>query len=470
MAVKPFKLVNSKTEKDKARYALPREVGGIQWAECQANIGGDYGFKADSFSMKVLWATGIVDQAQHKWIICNVSNWEDLFEIQHQRVTGKNEKGFNQYEANPEQKEVTDKWLADGSLIALCVDGIKQLEYIAEFTVNKLWFSHTGYDVYLKNEPDKATFDFVASAIAEAQDSSFEFNLLKHNKIPEFKKFRSENSWFNLLWEEELLNDPEFLEYTHLKNLIDDVVNVETVEGLVSQVSITGWSAPEVKALYTGRGGGGGKGQTEKEVIADRVAYITAELGIPSISTIAEQYGNELSPVQVDVVMSIALGTTWSNRHYSGTFTNRSTKKAEENGKAESSPTEETTEKKTEPVVEQIVQQEQAVKSDTTATLGNILRLIDDPDRTFPKELSMEFLRNQTSEWLELFWSFCNGKIVSPQGEKTPFAKNSTRAMNTWIKLRLPESNGVDTLTEDNLRTILAHKDFVTAEIESLAY
>jgi hypothetical protein len=457
---KPFRLLNSKTEKEKSRYSLPRELEGIQWAEVSHNIGTEgYHFKGDSVTIKLLWATGYCDSS-HKWLVGSIENWQDCFDIQHQKYTGKNDKGYATYEDNPEQKEITEAWENQGALTAICCDGIPQLEYLAEFAVGRVIFNHTGYPVYLTGKPDKATFDFTAKTILEAKDSSFDYNLLKHNKIPEMKKFKQENSWFYILWDEELYNDPDMLDFTRLSTVLDnDIITVEFNDGYLVKATLN-WSPPEVKAQGNYNRGGGAKEQTEAEILKERVEFVTSELKVSSLLELSEKYGNELCPIHVDLVMSLAVGASWTNHHYNSQAKPLYNQlyNVNGNGKVEQGnakpPKEENYDN------DEAIYPENKSEEDNPLYLAKCVQLLNAEDRTFPAEINIEFLRQQSEEWLTLFFQFCTGSIETKQGDKTPFAKGVTRVIHTWVKLRCPETKGLHTLTEEQLGTLINDKEF----------
>lgn len=465
--VKPFKLILTKSEKDKSRIQIPREVEGVLWAECQSNVGGDYGFKGDSITAKLLWATGFVDSS-HKWLVGSIDNWEDCFDILHQKVNAKNDKGYNNYEENPEQKQIIETWENQGALVALCCDGIPQLEMLAEFAVNRVVFNHVGYPIYFNTKPDKAVFDFTAKTILEAKDSSFDFNLLKHNKVPELKQFKKENSWFYLMCEEELYFDADMLEFTRLASVLDNgILEPEFEDGYLVKAKLN-WAPPEVKSNSYNRSGGGSKGQTEAEILKERQSYVLTELGVSSILQISEEYGKKLCPIHVDLVMSLATGSNWTNQHYNSqskllynSLYNRNgngkNAKSVDSSNVETSIVE--NEEEFTPTESELNNQE----SDVPLYLPRVLQLLNAEDRTFPAEINVEFLRQQSEEWLHLFFQFCTGVLVTPQGEKTPFGKGTTRSIHTWVKLRTPETKGLHTLTKEQLKTLISDNDFKPA-------
>lgn len=451
MAVKPFKLILTKSEKDKSRIQLPREVEGTLWAECQPNLGGDYGFKGESVNLKLLWATGYVD-SNHKWLVGAIENWEDCFDIYHQKINGKNEKGYNNYEDNPEQKQIIDTWLGQGGLIAMCVDGIQQLEQLAEFAVERIVFNHNGYPVYFNIKSDKAIFDYTTKLIVEAKDSSFDFNLLKHGKVPELKQFKKENSWFYIMWEEELYDDTDMLGYIRLSPVLDnEILNLEFKEGCLEKATLQGWSPPEVKGGYRSSTGGA-KGQSEAEIIKERVNFVTSELKVVNLLELSEEYGNKLCPIHVDLVMSLATGSDWTNHHYVGAkplyneLYNGNSSKVEVY----------------EPLEVSLPKEEEQDLNDPLY-LAKCVQLLNLEERTFPAEINVEFLRAQDEEWLKLFFEFCTGVLVTPQGDKVPFSKGSTRAIHTWVKLRCPDTKGLHTMTQEHLEILIADNDFKPA-------
>lgn len=469
MAVKPFKLNLKKSEKEKSKIELPREVNGRLIAECTPNIGGQWGYKGDDFLMKILWATGYIDSASHKWLVGSIDNWNDLFDIHHKKIEGKDERGFPKSSPNPEEESITKQWQEQGQLVALCVDTIPQLEWLVEFAQNKIIFNHTGYSVFLKSSPKKETFDTVSSAIAEAQDSSFEFNLMKHGRDPVFKEFKSTNSWFYIACEEDLYDDNDTMSYMKLDKVLDELVLLEFNEGLLDKVKLEGYSTPEVKISSGGSFGGGSKGQPESEVLADRQAYVLKELGVTSLGEIAEQYGRKLCPIHVDIVMSLASQSNWTNAHYTLTNAwsnlNENASSVGEKGAAQNG-SREVTEREDAPTTNKapdVSEQNGKVKvsEDENLPLPKILDLLDDETRSFPAEINVEFLRNQPDDWLELFLDFITGAIITSKGNQTPFAKGTTRSINTWVKLRVPESQGISSLSTEQLESLIAHRDFI---------
>ena len=402
MAAKPFKLVKQEKDQQK-RLALPREVNGLLWADLQSNIGGDWGFKGESFSLKILFATGVVTSS-HKWLIGVFENGDDLFEIQHRKAEGKNEKGWPNWVANPEEEQVKQKWVSDGCLTAICCDGIPQLEMLAEWAQNRFIFNDLGYEVYPGKNPDKALFTEITNEILDKQDSSYGASRL--NK--KHKEFQKDNSWIYLLFNAEDLEATE-------NPLIGETFSYEiNDEGLVSSVTVD-WTEPEVKSSGN-RSGGGSRGQTEKERITDRVSVTLELFGKSSLDDVALEAGISSASLKLSMVL--------------GSFVNLPLKESgKEPGKEET----------VDSVGFELVDGMPSIAPQTNGHnpeegsmwLGMILQMKG--ERSLPKEVDAEYLKAQGMSWCGRFYSVLNGTI---EGNRPYVKGQETRKVNTFVNLK----------------------------------
>lgn len=428
---KPFQLINRENKKDEKRIAIPREVNGRLWAELQPNIGGDYGFKDESFQLKIFYSTGVVSSG-HKWLLGCLVNWEDCFEIQHRKANGKTEKGWTNWEPNPEEEQLKKKWEEDGSLVAILCDGIPQLEMLAEFANGRIIYNDAGYDVYPGKNPNKELFTKIASSILEKKDSGYGSSRL--NK--DHKEFLKDNSWFFMLFTEE---DVSAIEEDAFIEVFEPTVGDECVV-----CTISSWSEPEVKENGKRSYGGGSKGQTEKEIISDRVDAVLNLFGVSSLEDMCKKH----KVSEVSLKMSLVLGSQWfdtkSNlplqEHYKGTSENMQTGEEDE------------------PVAEETFVVSNGHNGSANLYLGLILGLAS--ERKFPKEIDAEFLKAKGLLWCERFHTILNGTIDG----NVPYGKSGGdgRKVTGFVNLKFKKS--LYQLSVEELGTLIGMSEFKKAD------
>lgn len=434
---KPFQLINRENKKDEKRIAVPREVNGRLWAELQPNIGGDYGFKEESFQLKIFYATGVVT-ASHKWLLGCLVNWEDCFEIQHRKANGKTEKGWTNWEANPEEEQLKSKWEEQGSLVAILCDGIPQLEILAEFASGRCIYNDAGYDVYPGKNPSKDLFSKIAESILEKKDSGYGSSRL--NK--DHKEFLKDNSWFYVLFTED---DVSAIEEDAFIDLFEPTISEECVNCTVSS-----WSEPEVKESGKRSYSGGAKGQTEKEIIIDRVDSVLKLFNVSSLEEMCEKH--QVS--EVALKLSLVLGTQWFDNG-SSTIKENYIVKPEVASKEE--------------IV--LPPEESPVRTNGNSSNGSgsfhmslILGIAS--ERKFPKELDPEYLKAKGSLWCERFFTVLNGTIEGNEA----YSKNSSQARKVSSFVNLKFKKALYELSTEELGTLIGMSEFkkVDEVIDSL--
>lgn len=430
MAVKPFQLLLSDNKKEEKRIFVPREVEGIMWAELKSNIGGQYGFKEESFNLKISFATGLVT-ASHKWLLGSLDSYEDVFEILHRKYGGKDDRGYAKWEPNPEEAQIKERWSDDGSLVAILCDGIPQLEMLAEFATNKLIYKDDGYTVYPGKNPDKALFKEISQEIADKCDSSFASSRINKSH----KEFLKDNSWFFLL------NTEEDVEATE-SDALGSTFSLEFEDGLLTKVSVK-WTEPEVKDEKRSWSGGGG--QKEKDRISDRVAACLELFKADSLDEISEKY--EVSPFALK--MSLVLGSTWTlplNDSYKGSKENLETKPETAKPKKET------------PIVSKTEENGHVEEEEFNPYLAKILELKE--ERAFPKAVDPEHLKEKGTKWCEAFLTVLNGRI----NEGVPFSKEKSDSRKVASFLNLKWKKALNDFTLQELQALMAETEFEFAE------
>lgn len=428
---KPFQLINRENKKDEKRIAIPREVQGRLWAELQPNIGGDYGFKEESFQLKIFYATGVITSA-HKWLLGCLVNWEDAFDIQHRKANGKTDKGWTNWEPNPEEEQLKKKWEEDGSLVAILCDGIPQLEMLAEFANGRIIYNDAGYDVYPGKNPNKELFTKIASSILEKKDSGYGSSRL--NK--DHKEFLKDNSWFFMLFSED---DVEAIEEDVFIEVFEPTVDEECVT-----CSVSSWSEPDVKDSGKRSYGGGSKGQTEKEVINDRVEAVLTLFGVSSLEEMCKKHHVS----EVSLKMSLILGSQW--------FATSSESTIKDYYKGTEEVTNETPED--EELVEETPVATNSHNGSANIYLGLILGLAS--ERKFPKELDAEYLKSKGSLWCERFFTVLNGTIEG----NVPYGKNSAEGRKVTSFMNLKFKKSLYQLSVEELGTLIGMSEFKKAD------
>ena len=424
--VLPFQLIKQENEKNKSRKHLPREVEGRLWAEIKPNIGGDYGFKGESFMLKWLFGTGIV-QGENKWLLGVLNNPEEVFEIKHQKVEGKNDKGYTNYVANPEQEQLQLKWMEDGSLVAMLCNGIPQLELLAQECQNKLFYNDVGYEVRTK-EPDKELFKQIAKEITESKNSAYGSSRLnKHHK-----EFLKDNSWFYLFFtskDVDAAEDPSIVEVFNTE--FDEEKNIVGVS--------PAWSPPTDLGGYQRRSsGGGGYSEPEKDKIQARFDACLAKLGGGTINEVAQIYG--LNPVHL--TLSLILGSSCELKtDYVGLLHSKTpTIEKAETHEASTPESNGKTPEKEEP---------QELYG------GLILGLAS--SRAMPKEIDAEFLTTKGNTWNKLFYQV----LTSHVKDCTPYSRETKLARTVSAFVQLKFKSPLHQLSEDQLKELLSMSEVV---------
>lgn len=427
MAVKPFQLILSENKKDEKRIQLPREVDGILWAELKPNLGGDYGYKDETFIIKILYATGVVTD-KHKWLLGVLDSPEDIFEIQHKKANGKTDKGWTNWEATPEEDQIKERWADDGSLVAILCDDIPQLAMLAEFAVNKLIYKDDGYTVYHTKNPSKELFSEIATEIVEKQDSSYSSSRL--NK--KHKEFLKDNSWFFLLNTQDDVDASE-------DETLGTIFQITYEEDFIKAITVN-WSEPEIKETAK-RSWGGSKGQTEKEVIQDRVSSALELFKVATLEELSSTYGIP----EVNLKMSLILGNTFNLHIYDSYI-----------GSEEKLETPKLIEQ---PTIAAVGKEEPKNGHKPEAENSMWISLILDlkEERAFPKEVDIEFLKERGSAWCGRFYTVLAGKIngFTPYGKE----RGEARKVTSFIHLKF-DKKALFELSVEELGEIISMPEF----------
>lgn len=453
MAIKPLAIINAETVKEnpndnkskaKEIKALPIKRNGILWVEVQPNKGnykGEYAFESDTYKLDISWATGYIDSAGHKWLIGSFKNWEELVEIKWQCKGGVKADGKNEWLDHAELEGIKTQWAVDGSLMAILVDEVPQLVMLVEAIVGKhVVFNDGGYTVFRKLNPDKATFEKVLEDIIS--EESFDYQPSKRGSNPKtelHKKYLEDNSWFYMCFTVEDLHDVEFPdEGSPVHVVLND-------DGLIEKVSID-WQAPEIKEKGKWSGGGGAKGQSEKEILAEREAHIFDRLGVASIDELIQKYPS--SRPKLDIVMSIALGCDWKSVSFVDygyddtvdTSSNGHSKPNSNNNAPTTLPSKPVETKQsvtTQPTATQSTDTEQVSTTTTLADnlgeiyIAKILQLNESGSHKLPKEVDVNYLNQQGNSWCQQFYAVLQGTI----NDRTPYGKDTrlARAVNSFV-------------------------------------
>ena len=420
--VLPFQLIKQENEKNKSRKHLPREVENRLWAEIKPNIGGDYGFKGESFNLKWLYGTGLVI-GEYKWLLGVLNNPEEVFEIKHQRVEGKNDKGWANYVDNPEKEELQTKWVEDGSLVAMLCNGVPQLEYLAEECQGKLFYNDAGYTAFTK-EPNKQLFQQIAKEISESKNSAYGSSRL--NK--QHKEFLKENSWYYLLFTE------EDVEATEDASILEVFCPEFDDEGYLKSV-VPLWTPPGDIGETTKRRSGGYGGQTEKDKINDRFTVCLEKLGCSSIEEVAKTYG--LNPVHL--TLSLILGNTCELK--TDYVVELRSKNEPTNNETQPSPNKEETNGH---------KSKEEQKNGETFYAGLILGLAQ--QRAMPKEIDAEYLKEKGNHWCKLFLEVLESTIK----DCTPYSKETKLARTVSAFVQMKFKSPLHTLNEEQLKELIA--------------
>lgn len=453
MAIKPLSIINIETIKEdpknpksatKEIKQLPVERNGFLWLEAQPNKGnweGKYGFDADAYKLELSWATGYIDTTGHKWLIGSFKNWEELVEIKWSCKGGIKSDGKNEWLDHADLEGIKAKWTEQGNLMAVLVDDVPQLVMLVEAIVGKhVVFNDGGYTVFRKLNPDKATFEKVLADIVEQANFEYQPSKRGANPLTELhKKFLAENSWIYMCFTEEDLADVEF-------PIDADVVNVDfNNDGLIEKVTVN-WTAPEIKEKGKWSGGGGAKGQSEKEILTEREAHIFDRLGVASIDELIQKYPS--SRPKLDIVMSIALGCDWKSvsfvdYEYGNTVdvsTNGHSKPNSTNTTPTSLPSKPVEAKQpttSQSVPDSYTNTEQVVATTTLADnlgeiyIAKILQLNESGSHKLPKEVDVNYLNQQGNSWCQQFYAVLQGTI----NDRTPYGKDTrlARAVSSFV-------------------------------------
>lgn len=453
MAIKPLALIITETIKEdpknnksatKEIKQLPVERNGFLWIETQPNKGnweGKYAFDADTYKLEIQWAIGHIDSAGHKWLVGSFKNWEELFEIKWS-VRG-NPKGEGKFEwpDHPDLEQIKTKWQEQGSLTAILVDDIPQLVMLVEAIATKhVVFNDGGYTVYRKLNPDKATFEKVFADIVEQANFEYQPSKRGNNPLTELhKKYLAENSWVYMCFEMQDLEDVEFpTEPSPISVHLND-------DGFIEKVTLD-WNPPEIKEKKAWANSGGSKGQAEKEILAEREAYILERLGVSSIDELIEKYPS--SRTKLDIVMSIATTSDWKSSLLNTDFSsavatsanNGSTKQvgntqakqsAVDSGYTVNHSVQSVSATPVNALTEQVSSATTLKENIGELYLSKILQLKEDGTHKFPKELDAQYLAQQGNEWCIEFYAILQGTIL----DKTPYGKDArlTRGVNALI-------------------------------------
>lgn len=453
MAIKPLALLNTETIKEdpknnksatKEIKQLPVERNGFLWVECQPNKGnwdGKYAFDNDSYKLEIQWAIGHIDSAGHKWLVGSFKNWEELFEIKWSTKGNQKADGKFEWPDHPELETIKTKWQEQGSLTAVLVDDIPQLVMLVEAIATKhVVFNDGGYTVYRKLNPDKTTFEKVFADIVEQANFEYQPSKRGNNPLTELhKKYLAENSWVYMCFELQDLEDVEFpVEPSPISVHLND-------DGFIEKVTLE-WNPPEIKEKKGWSGSSGSKGQSEKEILIEREAYILERLGVSSIDELVEKYP---SRTKLDIVMSIAVASDWKS--VSSTLyeydsaanpvsngNNKQVAQVLNTNHLETTSTKAEAPKYNDLGMPMPTADTEQVSATTTLKdnlgelyLSKILQLQEDGTHKFPKELDAQYLAQQGNDWCIEFYAVLQGTIL----DKTPYGKDArlTRGVNALI-------------------------------------
>lgn len=453
MAIKPLSIINIESIKEdpknpksatKEIKQLPVERNGFLWLEAQPNKGnweGKYGFDADTYKLELSWATGYIDTTGHKWLIGSFKNWEELVEIKWSCKGGIKSDGKNEWLDHADLEGIKAKWTEQGNLMAVLVDDVPQLVMLVEAIVGKhVVFNDGGYTVFRKLNPDKATFEKVLEDIIS--EESFDYQPSKRGSNPKtelHKKYLEDNSWFYMCFTVEDLHDVEFPgEGSPVHVVLND-------DGLIEKVSVD-WQAPEIKEKGKWSGGGGAKGQSEKDILAERLGFVTEQLGVSSIDEMLQRYPTKRS--KLEIVMSIACGTSWVDRdtdlldellgketHANGH--NKAVSISTPPTSLPSKPVEPKPSVTTQPTATQSTDTEQVSTTTTLADnlgeiyIAKILQLNESGSHKLPKEVDVNYLNQQGNSWCQQFYAVLQGTI----NDRTPYGKDTrlARAVSSFV-------------------------------------
>lgn len=478
MPSKPFQIVeaNRSSEKGKSYSNLPVDISGKLWANIEFNNQGQYGFKDDSFNLKIKFAVGTVDDAGHKWLIGSFENGDQLFDIKDQKANGVKDDGSGKpkYEATPKEEEIKQAWIDDGKLTAILCDPIPQLVLLVEETKGKMIFAEEGYEVFCKLNPDSALFKEINAEIVEAKPDN---PSPQRKKNPQHKKFLSENSWFFYAWEEDSIIDCLSATAYEVELLAElETVSIEfDSEGYLEDIKFD-WKAPEVKASSQRKGGYGSSAQSEAEILKERKSFVFAEMGVNSWEQLIQEYGKTLCPIKTELVVAIANGASWHNRFYSSPVDLNQysvSTPVETNGNGKSNAVEAKKVEIVEPTEEKKKQgrpssfkaeleslkesEEENEAEELTASGENWVEKIQElkehePEYIIPKEINEVFLTEQGDTWCRLFYTLMTGQLITTKGS-IDFTNRSALAFIKSKCGKFPQK-----MTESDLRAVLKNE------------
>lgn len=493
---KPFQIcaANRTNEKGKSYTNAPVEINGLLWANLELNTEGNYGFKEDRFTLKIKFATGVIDTAGHKWLVGSFENGEQLFDIKAQVANGTKEDGKPKYEASPKEEELKQKWEADGKLCAILCDDVPQLVYFVEDCAkDKLVFCDEGYEVFLKLNPDRELLKKVNQEIIDEKPDN-PSPQRKKNQL--HKQFLAENSWFYYAWDEETIIsclEESSLAIESIEDCIEGHEIVLDEEGYLTKFSLP-WAAPEVKATQGKKSWGGSSGQSRKESLKDAKEFAFAELGVSSWDELIQKFGKEICPIKAELVISFASGVNWTNRFYQPQGTELQYEEAKpkylvevpkidsNNGhqpeptvgkqkrksKGQSSP--EAVVPKVEVETLTTEEDEETTNEESTLETGDdswaskieALKAFE-PKYLIPKELDEIELINRGEEWCEQYYTLITGTLITPKGSIGFTDRSSTSFVKSKFS-KFPHSMNVNELK----KVISSEGVFIPSEVEAI--
>lgn len=480
---KPFQITSAdrKSEKGKSYTNAPRDIGGRLWANLEFNGAGDYGFKDKSFSLKIKFATGVIDAAGHKWLVGSFENGESLFDIKDQVVNGTKPDGKPKYEASPNEEKLKQDWEADGKLCAILCDSIPQLAYFVEdAALGKLVYEDNNYEVFVGTNPDRALLKEIVEEIVEEKPDN---PSPQRRKNATHKKFLEDNSWFFFAWDEEAIlgcfEETPF-ECDSIEELPEGFEIEFDEDDLLASIKLP-WIAPEVvEQKKRGGGGYGASSQDEKDILAEREAFIFQRLGVKSWDEAVAGYGSTLCPIKCEWVTSVANGSQWHNRFYhkvvdEKTYSTFSVSNQNGNGHVEHKEenVEEPAKSKrgrkkkedVETVVEEIEEytEDEVTYPDENKYIPLILKLKEE-DYLIPKEFDEIALEDKGEVWCRLFYQVMSGGLITPKGTIGFKERNSTSFVKSKFG-KFPQA-----MNEQELKKVLSSDLFIakTDEIEAL--
>lgn len=480
---KPFQIcaANRKKETGKSYTNAAVDINGRLWANLEFNNSGDYGFKDKSFSLKIKFATGVIDPSGHKWLVGSFENGDTLFDIKDQVVNGLKPDGKPKYEASPNEEKLKQAWVDDGKLCAILCDPIPQLcAFVEEAALNRLVYEDNNYEVFVGTNPDIGLMKEIVEEIIEAKPDN---PSPSRKKNPTHKKFLEDNSWFFIAWDEPTvlacLEGTPF-ESESIEELPEGIEIELDDEGDLVSIKLP-WEAPQViEQKKKGGGSWGNSGQTQKEILAEREQYIFNALGVKSWDEAVAGYGSTICPIKAEWVTSVANGSQWHNRFYNQAIDSTQYQmitSVEQNGNGHVEHKEEIEEqpnkskrgrkKKEEIASVEEAEEEYSENEDSESEGENYAQLIvklKEQEYLIPKELDKVALDEKGETWCRLFYQLMSGGLITPKGTIDFKARQSTSFMKSNFG-KFPQA-----MTESDLKKVLASPLFVAKsdEVEAL--